>query len=126
MSTNERALKPGNFFSFGLIKISSIILFSFFAFNLNAQSVAKIPTVINAIPNSLNGKLEVDFDNDKQVDNLLVIVTDSLGNTIFLENLYRFKGSYKKSIELTNKGKGSFTLHISKDEEKINKKLVFK
>lgn len=111
---------------FELFKKTLAIVLFFLTFNLKAQTSVKVPTEIKAVSNSATGKLDVEFKNDIEVNNLLVIVTDSLGNTIFLENLYRFNGPYKKSIELTDKGKGSFTLHIIKDEERINRKLSLK
>lgn len=119
-------LKSGISLPFEFLKKTFAIVLFFLAFNLNGQTAVKISTEIKAIPNAVTGKLDVEFKNDTQVDNLLVIVTDSLGQTIFLENLYRFNGLYKKSIELSNRGKGSFTLHVIKDEERINKKLSLK
>ncbi|MCD6020110.1 MAG: hypothetical protein K0S53_3231 [Bacteroidetes bacterium] len=122
---NHMALKSGISFTEIFKKVVGVILF-FLAFNLKAQTGMKIPTDVKANPNSATGKLDVEFKNEKQVDNLLVIVTDSLGRTIFLENLYRFKGPYKKSIELSEGGKGSFSLQVIKDAERIHKKLSIK
>lgn len=95
--------------------------------SLACQTVGvKLPTEIKAIPDKVNGRLDIEFKNDKQVDNLLVLVTDSAGQTVFLENLYRYKGLYKKNIELPYGGRGFVTLHINKDEERIIRKLSLK
>lgn len=118
-------LESGTFLVENLKKAPAIILF-LLAINLKAQTGMKIPTEIKAVPNSVTNKLDVEFQNEEQVDNLLVIVTDSSGQTIFLENLYRFKGAYKKSIELSEGGKGSFSLQVIKDAERIYKKLLVK
>jgi hypothetical protein len=87
---------------------------------------SNLPTQVNTIHDKSRGKLDLEFKNDKLVDNLLVILTDSAGQTVFLENLYRYQGIYKKNIELPYKGKGFVTLHINKDDERIIKKLTLK
>ncbi|MES2567928.1 MAG: hypothetical protein V4565_13730 [Bacteroidota bacterium] len=94
--------------------------------NLICQTANIIPTKLMVSPDKVKGQLNVEFDNEKQVDNLLVILTDSTGKTVFLENLYRFKGFYKKNIDLPYKGRGNVSLHIIKDEEKIIKKISLK
>lgn len=94
--------------------------------SLASQTIVKQTTEVKSVPDKVKGKLDVEFRNDKQVDNLLVILTDSAGQTVFLENLYRYKGLYKKNIELPYQGKGFVTLHINKDEERIIRKLSLK
>ncbi|MDF2451309.1 MAG: hypothetical protein K0S26_813 [Bacteroidota bacterium] len=66
-------------------------------------------------------RLLIKFNNDKPIHNLLVFVTDSAGQTIFLESIYNYKGVYNKYIDLPNHSKGQFTIHVNKDDERIIK-----
>jgi len=115
-----------NFQLFGIRNFILLIFlaFLFFPIRFNAQNSAKnLPTTVNVLTDANNNKVEIDFKNDREVQNLLVIITDSIGHTVFLQNLYRFKGPYKKSVDLKEAGKGRYTLMIIKDEEKIYKQI---
>lgn len=73
--------------------------------------------------NKLSNNVSIEFSARNEILNLLVIVTDSIGNTIFLENQYRFKGNYKRLINFTSHPKGKYQVKIIGDEQKINRKL---
>ncbi len=101
-----------------------LFIFLFFTIYLSAQDSHKAnPTELSILTDSNIGKIDLQFKNDNEVQNLLVFITDSAGHTVFLENLYRFKGLYKKTIDLKETGKGSYTLKVIKDEERINRKI---
>jgi hypothetical protein len=68
-------------------------------------------------------KIKIDLENDKVIYNLLVIISDSTGRTIFLDNQYRFKGNYSNTIDLETEKKGNYFLKIIKDEKRIEKNL---
>jgi hypothetical protein len=68
-------------------------------------------------------KIKIDLENDKVIYNLLVIISDSTGRTIFLDNQYRFKGNYSNTIDLETEKKGNYSLKIIKDEKRIEKNL---
>jgi len=92
-------------------------------FKSQESKQAFVPTEVKANIDAPNKKVNVEFKVDTEQD-LLVIVTDSSGITIFLENQFRFKGVYKKSIDLP--GRGKFNLNVIKENEKINKSLFLK
>lgn len=91
-----------------------------------AQNTGSSLKNLKILNDSLNPNVQISFDTQRQVDNLLLLIIDKSGNTIFLENKYRFKGSYNGNIDLSKNDKGNFTLIIISDEEKIKKNLTIK
>lgn len=70
---------------------------------------------------SLTRKIEIQFECDQPVNNLLVMVNDSIGQTVFLETKYGFQGAYKHTVNLQPSGKGRYYLKIIKDEIRISR-----
>lgn len=94
---------------------------------LHAQSTS--PSKINEVKlesDPLNKKLNIAFSTEKEIHNLLVVITDSTGQTVFLDNRYRFKGNYKHSVDFKEYHKGWYLVQIIGDDEKINKKVDVK
>lgn len=99
-----------------LFNIAIILAFA----NASAQD-AKTPYVpldVKTSVDSFKNNVNVEFKIDSEED-VLVVVTDSSGITVFLENQFRFKGIYKKSIDLPYKGK--FNLNVMREKERTNK-----
>lgn len=103
----------------------TIVVFIGFPATIISQTSAPglIASDLKIVNDSIHHKVEIGFTADKEISNLLVSITDSLGNTMFLDNQYRFKGYYKQVIDLKEAGKGSYFLKIIKDDEQISKKL---
>jgi hypothetical protein len=87
-------------------------------------SAKSLPVEYRISDDPLKNKMNIDFEIVQPVYNLLVIVHDSTGKTIFLENRYRFTGKYQREVELINKG--TFFLQIVRDEERFNKTVMIK
>jgi hypothetical protein len=108
-------------------KTKRTLLFSAFCFTsaLCAQTVAtpKIKGEIKIINNHQANKVNITFQSEKEIYNLLVLITDSLGQTIFLDNRYRFKGDYNHNVDFKEYKKGEYTVKIIGDEEKFTKKI---
>ena len=109
---------------------SKILLLSFIviascSITINAQTVPSKSTGsdLKIMNDSINHKVDIEFTVDKEISNLLVLVSDSLGNTLFLDNQYRFKGNYKHTLDFKERGKKWYSLKIIKDEEQISKKI---
>jgi hypothetical protein len=68
--------------------------------------------------------LDVRFSSENEIASLLVIVSDKRGETLFLDNQYRFKGEYKRVIDLKEYGKGEFFLKVVRDEDIFDKKIT--
>lgn len=81
-------------------------------------------TNIKMINDSFNHKVEIEFVADKKIHNLLVLITDSIGHTIFLDNKYNFKGPYKRAVDFKMSGKGKYFLKVIRDEDKYYKQFI--
>lgn len=88
---------------------------------LLAQSVVKGTEIVH---DSLTHHIRVEFGSDKEITNVLVLITDSLGNTLYLDNQYFFKGQYKHHFDMAGAGKGAYTVQVIKDGERIRKKII--
>lgn len=89
----------------------------------NGQTRLKQTSYINSLTNSIyNNKVEVKFSAPEKVNSLLVLIADSTGHTVFMDNEINFKGTYKRIIEL--KGKGKYHLKINANDERISKTLI--
>lgn len=53
------------------------------------------------------------------IDNVLVLVHDSRGQTVFLENKNRFRGEYRKELDLNGLSPGDYTVQVYNDNEKL-------
>jgi hypothetical protein len=82
----------------------------------------KKPLAYKVQTDTSSNKITIEFNPVNPVNNFLITLTDSLGNTIFLENRYRLKEGYKRSVDLT--GKGKFFLNIQSDEEKFTQTII--
>ena len=67
----------------------------------------------------MSKKLALTFVSLQPVQNLLIIVQNKRGLTLFLENQYRFAGDYKRTIDLQDQPDGEYTRSITADDEKI-------
>ncbi|MGZ3865564.1 MAG: hypothetical protein ACXVC6_13490 [Bacteroidia bacterium] len=70
---------------------------------------------------SANKKIEINFIA-KPSANLLVLIADSTGHTVFLDNRYNFKGNYKGVLK-TGNDKAKYHIKIISDAERIDKKV---
>lgn len=102
-------------------------LFSILCFTstIYAQGVAepKIKEDVKIVNDRMANNVNIAFKAEKEIYNLLVLITDSLGQTIFLDNRYRFNGDYNQSIDFKNYKKGQYTIKIIGDDDKITKKI---
>ncbi len=105
-----------------------LIVILFIALKSNAQTVSSPKNIdeVEVVSDELNNKMNIEFSTEKEIYNLLVLITDSLGQTVFLDNRYRFKGDYKHSIDFKNYNKGPYSIKIIGDNEKIIKKVDVK
>lgn len=63
-------------------------------------------------------KFELSFTAKNMSDNLLVVVSDNSGETIFLDNKKHFKGIYQKKIDLSAACPGICLVRITNDTER--------
>ncbi len=70
--------------------------------------------------------INIEFDTEKPIGNVLILIVDSAGNTIFMDSQSNFKGSYKCNIDMKLYNKGTYDVKIKSDGEEIDKKLSVK
>jgi hypothetical protein len=75
---------------------------------------------------SSNNNLIIVFENKTTIDQLLVIVYDDRGETIFMDSQYDFEGDYSRSIDLSKGTSTVYSLKIIYNEEKIDKVIKIK
>jgi hypothetical protein len=114
----------------GMGKSTIIFLFSLLISTsfLSAQTAitSKIKKDVKVESDDLNKKVNIEFGTENEVYNLLVLITDSSGQTVFLDNRYHFKGDYKHTVDFKDYHKGEYSVKIIGDEEKIDKKIDVK
>lgn len=93
--------------------------------NLHAQTVQSLIAAsdVRIVNDSINQKVHVELKANNEILNLLVLISNSSGQTIFLDNRYHFKGDYKHSVDLTGSGKGRYFLKIIGDEKHFDKSM---
>ena len=85
----------------------------------------KIMSSLNAYPNPTEGYLNIDFTADF-TDNYLIQVKNIIGQTIYSETLVDYLGGYSKTLNLSEFGRGTYTIHLkSSKSETIKKVMVF-
>jgi|ERR1051326_2915287 hypothetical protein len=94
------------------------VLFTSVSFAQSAGKGAKIEK------DSVLKEIRVEFNADKEIATVLVLITDSTGKTLFLDNHSRFKGPYKHHFDMAPFGAGNYFVQVIKDEEHVNKKLI--
>jgi hypothetical protein len=110
-------------------KIIALCLSAFlFSICLNGQVTSTTKTGISydIIVDTVYSRVAIQFNPDRMILNLLVIVTDSIGNTMFLDNQYCFSGPYHRVIELGPYGRGIYFINITNDAERIYRKIIIK
>lgn len=92
----------------------------------NAQIIPSTPMIENTleVANDLfKNKVNIEFSAKQEIYNLLVLITDEHGKTIFLDNRYHFTGNYNKSIDFKSYDKGVYLVKIISDHENVTKKI---
>lgn len=99
------------------------IIFLALTTKLNGQANKYIESDIKVQSQRTSKNIDIEFKAEQEIYNLLIVIADSLGQTMFLDNQYRFKGNYKKSIDFSKAAKGNYTVKITRDKEQFNKKV---
>lgn len=94
------------------------------ALQYNAQTAAKTNSDNKfKVSVSAERSVQIEFPVDKNIYNVLVLLVDDSGNTVFLDNQYNFKGVYKRTIDLSKSPIGNYYLKISNDDAVVTKKI---
>jgi hypothetical protein len=88
-----------------------------------AKTDAKPDYKVNLVDNK---EVVIEFDTDRVLDNVLILIVDGSGNTLFLDNQKEFKGIYKCSVDLSMYAKGNYFVNIKSEGEQKQAKLTIK
>lgn len=74
-------------------------------------------------PNPNGGQFELSF-NLPQSGKTEVVVYATDGRTVYQQNLGKFSGPYRKSIDISNEGAGTYILHVKQGKKTLAEKLI--
>ncbi len=74
-------------------------------------------------PNPNNSEFNLAF-NVENTDNYLVKVANTIGQTVYEENLDNFSGTYSKKMNMSSLSKGVYMLSISNSKNQTVKKVL--
>jgi hypothetical protein len=81
------------------------------------------PTDINYYPNPGTGRFTLNFVLDRK-DEVVVTISDILGQEVYRENLPDFEGTYDKVIDLSGEKKGIYILQINQKKKTLSRKIL--
>lgn len=97
---------------------------------VNQNAATKLKTTndlvldrISFFPNPGNGLINLAFQTVDSGD-LKILVYDSRGNIVYLEENSQFNGNYDNVIDITNQSNGSYYLQIMQNGKTYSKKIV--
>ncbi|MDF2437917.1 MAG: hypothetical protein K0Q95_2293 [Bacteroidota bacterium] len=64
------------------------------------------------------------FKTQDEVSDLLILVSNEKGETVFMDNKDHFKGEYKNTIDLNSFSKGEYSIKVKIDENELNKEFI--
>ncbi|MBL4656386.1 MAG: T9SS type A sorting domain-containing protein [Flavobacteriales bacterium] len=78
---------------------------------------------VQVYPNPNKGAFSFEFDTPEPAD-LVVTVSNALGQVVFEEIKARFTGQYRKELDLNGSGKGIYQLRISSDSKVVTRQII--
>lgn len=97
---------------------------------LSTMSYSQSPKALSPFEYTVKGiddrKVELQFHSDSVIHDLLIVVTDKNGQTIFLDRQHKFKGTYKQEIDLNGSDKGSYSFLVMRGNEEYVKTFNIK
>ncbi len=78
---------------------------------------------LNIFPNPNNGEFTISF-NSSLKSTFKIEITDAIGKQIYNENIVDYKGTYSKRMNLSEFGKGVYTIKLTNDKNETVKKIV--
>lgn len=78
---------------------------------------------LSIFPNPSNGKFTVSFKSNEK-SNFKLEISDVTGKKIYSEIINEYKGAFSKQMNLTDFGKGVYTISLINAKNETNKKMV--
>ena len=93
-------------------------------FNLGSGARVNVPfSDLQVYPNPSRGIFNVEFNSD-DVQNIVIKVTNAMGEEIYIEKLTNFVGQYTNQLDLSEYAKGVYFLRIVSDRGTIDNKII--
>jgi len=105
--------------------ISDLTTWNFTSNSNSIKTNNSIENILNLYPNPTNGEITINFYSEQQTTFGLKI-DNSLGQTIFSDNIPSFKGEYLKKINLSSFSKGIYFISLITDKGSGSKKIVLR
>lgn len=71
-------------------------------------------------------KVSIEFICATEIQSVVVMISDSGGTTLFMENRFRFKGSYKWVVDFEKQSKGRYVVDVIRDDKKYSSTFILK
>jgi hypothetical protein len=68
--------------------------------------------------------VDLRFKATEEINDLLILVSNEQGETVFMDNKDHFKGEYKNTIDLNSFAKGEYSIKVKTDKNELNKEFV--
>lgn len=78
---------------------------------------------VSIYPNPNDGAFTINFNQGEKVKTSIEI-TDLQGKVVFEEKLGKFKGEYRKEIDLKKEGAGTYFIKVQRGDEVTNNKVI--
>src|SRR5258708_6879394 len=104
-------------------KILSLSILFWFGTTYSQSAASQIINAENVVIHHANNNVEIEFRQNKKT-NLLVLLADKTGHTVFLDNRHNFIGIYKQKFVVAKKGE--YFLKVIDDEGQISKTFTIK
>jgi hypothetical protein len=104
-------------------KILFLLLLFWFGKTYGQSAVSQNTKTDKVIMRNINNNVEIEFRQNKKT-NLLVLLTDATGHTVFLDNRNNFSGNYKQKFEVAKKGE--YFLKVIDDSGQFSKQFTIK
>jgi hypothetical protein len=106
----------------------AITLSLMFAGTMEAQAIPakNKASEVSIVADPIKQKIKIEVNQGAEICNILVLVVDETGKTIYMDDRSHHKGIYKNEVDLGKKGKGMYALKIIADHEEINQKVVLR
>jgi hypothetical protein len=110
------------------LKLRTLVLSTLFilctqARSQDVKSTAKPDYKINLVDNK---EVLIEFDTDTVLENVLILIVNDSGNTLFLDNQKKFRGIYKCSVDMSSYAKGDYFVNIKSENEQKQAKLTIR
>lgn len=70
------------------------------------------------------GQASIEFSSVETIKDVIMIITDSTGNTVFFEQIEKHSGNYLRTINLKESGRGTYHLKLMRDENIFSASLT--